>query len=308
MPAATPAPQSTGQGLTAKGNCSWCPFEARKRQGTGLSSRGTKMRMIFLYATVAFLCCGNCSLFAQIRTLNGAPSPAPRLAANQAEVDGAGIPLVPSEQPAIANPFDMLQGNAGDNAPATPSFTQPTQPSQPAGDPTSLPVKQENADGNLVNTMANHALVDSIPNASVTPVDWCLGQMRAPNHVAQVLMHQECVDGLWARYPAQRAHECAHMWNKLTVKKGCHGDNCCYDNCCNSGCNNGCCPGNGHGGRCGGLCGGKCGGGCGNGCCSSGDCCQSGCDSSCAHCAANANANVMRQAERLASTQSVPVR
>ncbi|MFN3191551.1 MAG: hypothetical protein ACE361_13665 [Aureliella sp.] len=239
------------------------------------------MRKLFFCLGVAILCSSTSSLFAQVQLLNQGPTPAPKLTASQAEIDDS-LPFVPDPQQAIDNPFDLHRSS--DAAPSLQA--PPTRPQSAQGqesDPASLPVgiRHRHRRNAVVDTMSNMGSIASVPHAATTQIDWCYGSTKTPNPVADVLLHQECVQGLWDRYPAQRAAECAHMWAKLTASKGCH--RCQH-------------------------------GGCGS--CSSGNC-DSGCTSqpvnryraksscdSCVHCAANANAESKKVAAQMASVET----
>lgn len=198
------------------------------------------MKKLIFCGTVAILCCGSSSSFAQMRILSGAPTPAPKLVATQADFDGKGLAAVDD---GIANPFDMLGNAATANQAPPPPAVGPVQPqAEISEDPQSLPVglRHRHRRG-IVDTMANYGQVASVPNATHTPVDWCSGATRAPNHVANMLMREQCVQGLWDGYEAQRAAECAHMWAKLTATRRCHGCGHCSKSGCTTGCASGGC-------------------------------------------------------------------
>ncbi|MEM8732970.1 MAG: hypothetical protein AAGG44_02025 [Planctomycetota bacterium] len=235
------------------------------------------MRKLFFCLGVAILCSSTSSLFAQVQLLNRGPTPAPRLTASQAEVEDS-LPFVPETPPSIANPFDFQTST--ELAPALQAPAVPSQVGQAqAGDPTSLPVgiRHRHRRNAVVDTMSNLGSIASVPHAATTQIDWCYGSTKTPNPVADVLLHQECVEGLWDRYPAQRAAECAHMWSKLTASKGCHR---CQHGGCGSKCDSGCAsqPVNRYR-------------------------TNSSCDT-CAHCAANANAEKRKVAAQMASVET----
>ncbi|MFK7734671.1 MAG: hypothetical protein AB8B50_01500 [Pirellulaceae bacterium] len=203
------------------------------------------MKKIIFCATVAIYCCGDSSLHAQSLTFGAAPTPAPKLVAAQSEPDAPLPYLSPSvgdaRQTEIENPFDVL--SPSDDSVSN-NFNSPPQ-SQPAPiieDPNSLPVGRRHRRHNaVVDTMAQHSRISNVPHASTAVVDWGYGVQNTPNPVATVLLHQQCVEGLWDSYSQQRAAECAKMWSRLTAKKRCH--HCSLSGCsaCKSGCASGGC-------------------------------------------------------------------
>ncbi len=147
----------------------------------------------------------------------------------------------------ISNPFDMLSApgevtqttqpsiSFADDAPVaaedeSPVRFAPAPATTIEEDPTSLPVA--NFGGNVVDTMANYGAISAVGNAELAPIDWGgYGMVRTPNPVADVLLHEECVQGLWDGYSAQRAAECSKMWSRLTAQKKCR--KCGGKGCCN---------------------------------------------------------------------------
>ena len=160
----------------------------------------------------------------------------------------------------IPNPFDMLgntknkpseqkpQAPIIDPAPAPPTQIVPAQPvlktdlpqAEITADPTRLPVR---TNAPVVDTMATYGHIAGVPDATATQVDWCYGTAQTPNPVAEVLLRQECVEGLWDGYDAMRAEECALMWSRLTAQKKCRGCSKCRPDCTTNRyqtCDNGC--------------------------------------------------------------------
>ncbi|MCR9293492.1 MAG: hypothetical protein NXI32_12285 [bacterium] len=243
------------------------------------------MKKISLCATVALICCGTSSLFGQIRLGDASAFRLQEDINSPSDIRPAEAPIGLNAEAEIPDPFTFLDDSDGSIPPLSPEATaaqqapaleiQPQADMDPSlTDPKSLPVRTNLPKNSVVDTMVNDDTVASIPNAALQPVDWCYGQMRAPNHVADYLMRQECVNGLWDNYPAQRAAECAHMWKHLTAKKKCR---------CGHGCNTACgsCPTNRY--------------------------VSENCDS-CTHCAATANAAAMQQAEQMAKLGTSAVR
>lgn len=192
------------------------------------------MKKIILCATVAFSCCGINSLYGQIHLPHGSPTLAPQLVANQtqaAEIDGeTPMPFQAPTPVVVPNPFDFElsspspETNAAQNAGVSGvELTDSPSLNQSNLDPSSLPVgRHHRRRPNIVDTMADYSMLANTPHAGVTPVDWCRTN-RTPNPIADIILRQECVEGLWAGYPAERAAECARMWEKI------HGS-------CNNGC------------------------------------------------------------------------
>lgn len=153
------------------------------------------------------------------------------------------LPLIQPEvgpamqAPLIPNPFD----NAPVEAPPLPAEVASDLEVGPQ-DPTSLPTGLRHRHRRSpVDAMVDYATLSGVADASGPHgiVDWGYGQLKAPNHIASILLREECVDGLWDSYPATRAAECELMWKRLTAtKRCCQGCNGC------GGCASGCGAGN----------------------------------------------------------------
>ena len=233
MPAATPASQPSWSGLTNQsGISSWCPFFAINAMESASSIRVPIMKRALTFAAVV-LCTSTAiaqtsptSLFRNAIQQNK-PTPAPVLL-TQAEIGNSNF----SPEAEIPNPFDFGAELA---APPVPQVTIDSANDAPA-DPSSLPTGiRHNRKRTTVDALVDYATLSGVANASYGGVNWGYGTAKAPNHVANVLLRQECVDGLWASYPAMRAAECELMWRRLTATKNC---GCGRDGCqsCNSGC------------------------------------------------------------------------
>jgi hypothetical protein len=232
------------------------------------------MKNVSLYATVAFLCCGSTSLFAQAYGWKEAQNRSPQAVSPSASGLQPAAEQIPDPFQFLDNPQEPASTPAKTDSSRSPVLIAPQTKSGESSDPASLPVSRPYSSNNaVVDTMVHQGVIASVPHAATSPVEWCYGELRAPNHVADFLMRQECVEGLWDRYPAQRAAECAHMWEKLTATKQCH---------CGHGC--GSCNANySHSG-------------------SVNRYTQSQCDG-CAHCAATANAQALNQAAQMAAVK-----
>lgn len=165
------------------------------------------MKKTLLCATVAFICCGTNSSFAQMRMLPGTPTPAPRLAAAQ---------ITEAE---IASPFDSLTGDLESSDFFDEGTLQDSPNTEPASDPTSLNVSRPDS-RNVVDTLVDYSTLSNVPDCSVVPVDWSQSA-RTPNPVAEILLRERCVNGVWDGYQAERAAECAHMYAKMNGRNRC---------------------------------------------------------------------------------------
>ncbi|MEM7477537.1 MAG: hypothetical protein AAF483_21330 [Planctomycetota bacterium] len=159
------------------------------------------------------------------------------------QFEEAELPTVTRE-----NPFDDLQRTISEPPPPPQQIIHGNPPfmlNQPTGitDPASIPAGQHHHRSSpIIDTMVS-ASGANMPNSSNAPIDWRQGQCCTPLYVAQILMQQECVDGIWNGYSEMRAAECAKQWRLLTCQKcckcgGCFGVNCqpCnrYSNSCDT--------------------------------------------------------------------------
>lgn len=194
------------------------------------------MKIRQLSLTAAIVSCSAVCSFAQIQIIDEPVRPklAPSLVSGQLEGDTEAS-LIPTAKEVADNPFDFLDSSAFD-APVAEAqeLGEESEDFSPSdNDPTSLPVGRRHRNRSVVETIVDHSVVQSVPNASFAPVQWNYGQSYNPT--AHVLLREQCVEGLWATYPAQRAAECAAMWNRIHGHH--HGHGC---NSCNNGCTN--CP------------------------------------------------------------------
>lgn len=218
------------------------------------------MKKLTLLAAAALSCCTFSTTFAQVQILRASgPSAAPRLVSERTRLDGlrqAEDPAQRAKQSAgeqrIPNPFDYFAEDASERAsqpasedhsssaprlPAGPSLEgdaldDPAVARQHAQDslPGGLPVgRHHQHQRSVVDTIIDQAALDNVlqagaphvgaPHVAFTPVYWG-GALQTPNPVAEWLLREECVAGLWAGYPQQRAAECAHMWAHLSAHRG----------------------------------------------------------------------------------------
>lgn len=232
-----------------------------------IRAKGTsQMKKLTLLTAAALSCCALSSTFAQVQILrSGARASAPRLVSEQTERDDlepfAGATEDSQEsvaKEAIPNPFDYFSEDLPtvqpksavsenssdrlteehslleDGLPTT-SLAPKSNDSKPsslaqesdADDEASTPVgRHHRRKPSVVDTIVNQATLGNVPNCATTPVYWG-GAQHTPNPVAEWLLREQCVEGLWASYPQLRAAECAQMWNCLAGHSA-HG--------CGSGC------------------------------------------------------------------------
>lgn len=185
------------------------------------------MKRLTLLTAVAVSCCTLSSSYGQIQLMGPhTPTPAPRLVSEQDVVaEIAPLPtLNPDSFNVLPNPFDYFdlqdaaQGVALEASPSDLSSDGSTTSIQPgANDPASLPGARTERPQltSIVDTLVTQAALAKVPHVGQVPIYWG-GAPQTPNPVAQWLKRQQCVDGLWANYPAQRAAECVRMWSHLS--------------------------------------------------------------------------------------------
>ena len=226
------------------------------------------MKKLTLLTAAALACCAFSPTFAQVQILRAGANPsAPRLVSDRTELDDLEPFATANQdsqesliQEAIPNPFDYFseelptlqpksdgsnissdlqseeqslfeQGLPTDATARQPFDSAPNSEAQEldADDADSIPVgRQHLHNPSVVDTIVNQATLGNIPHCATTPVYWGDTQ-HTPNPVADWLLREECVAGLWAGYPQQRAAECAHMWARLSGHSSCG---------CGSGCGN----------------------------------------------------------------------
>ena len=138
------------------------------------------------------------------------------------------------------NPFDSLHEQL--SAPAFgPTLIEPAvkdsvvSPSpvraEIAEDPASIPTGTHHHRNTMVDRMAQQQTVASVPHASNSVIEWGFGHPHPPIYIAQIMLRQDCVEGLWCGYGALRAEACAKQWERLNAQK-------CRK--CKTGCSTGC--------------------------------------------------------------------
>jgi hypothetical protein len=205
------------------------------------------MKTMCLVATVAYLCCGASSTFGQIQILNSeANQQSSRFVSDSSEqAEIQPLPFADGDTP--DNPFDFLssqptpaEASPDTYLPATPIDAQSpikldTDDSsvgevhadvrgESIGDPSSLPVSR-NHGRDIVDTIVDYSVLANVQHASQGPVFWT-GAAQTPNPVAEILLRQQCVDGLWDGYQAQRDAECAAMWANIAGHPRCCQGQC----------------------------------------------------------------------------------
>ena len=190
-------------------------------------AEGTEMKKLTLLLAVAFSCSGLNSTYAQMQLRSGQPTPAPRLVSDQNPFPFADSAL--EEQ--ISNPFDYFSDQPALEDPVEKGkLTNADQAiPQTHSDPSSLPVARPNR--SMVDTLVDHSTLADVPDASMVPIYW--GEApHTPNPVAQWLTREQCVQGLWDGYQAQRAQECIAMQARLAG----HGFCGCGPSACSGPC------------------------------------------------------------------------
>jgi len=140
-------------------------------------------------------------------------SPVLSLGATQAEIDQPPVP--PSSGYQIPDPFDLSEQSPSDVVQPAPDLDSTHQlggTSARIEDPKSLAVGTNVRKPSVVDTMANYATLADMPHAGHGPVQWGYGMGQTPNPVAEAMLREYCVDGLWDGYADQRARECAEQW------------------------------------------------------------------------------------------------
>lgn len=203
------------------------------------------MKITTFFATVVFVSCGLNSIYGQVQTLRGfgQPSPAPSLVSGQNSIPNAEE----TSSPSLDNPFDYLdaaepvgledESSPSDQTQIAPSVNidiapsidsefssedsvlvrSESAPTQPSPDPHSIPSGRPT----LVDSILTQSSLEGVLDCTESPVDWSMG-VRTPNPVASILLREQCVQGLWNGYDAQRAAECAAMWEKLYGHQRCN--------------------------------------------------------------------------------------
>lgn len=119
----------------------------------------------------------------------------------------------------------------------------------PVSDPASLPVGIRHRH-NPIDQILQNGLMSQTPNSAQVPVAW--PSQGNYNPTAQFMSNPGCTQGLWDSYPAERAAECALMYQRLAGHQhcracsqgcgtqGCGTQGCGAQGCGKPGCNAGC--------------------------------------------------------------------
>ena len=169
-----------------------------------------------VFAVGAFLYCGPSFCHAQIRILENQADPRSMLV-KSGQGDGfqpaAAADLTRSrgfEAEIATNPIE----NPSPGANASPSngfFGEDVAP-MPASDPASLPIGIRHSHSPIDQILRN-GLISQTPNSAQVPISW---PMQGPdNPTARMLLNPGCTQGLWDNYPAERAAQCALMYQHL---------------------------------------------------------------------------------------------
>jgi hypothetical protein len=103
----------------------------------------------------------------------------------------------------------------------------------PFNDPASLPVGTSHHQ-NPVDQILRNGLISQTLNSAQVPVAW---PMQSPdNPTARMMMNSGCTQGLWDNYAAERAAQCAHMYQHLAGKHVGHGCGTGCKPCGHAGC------------------------------------------------------------------------
>lgn len=230
------------------------PFCCDHRHGlaiTHIRAWGTSaMKKLTLLAAAALSCCTYSHTFAQVQILRATgPSAAPRLVSDQTQLDdlraskGAGLVPNPFDYFADQLPTATPQAAAEHNSTQLlsdehsllekgPTNTPSAKPNASDSSPSTLPVgRHHRHQRSVVDTIVDHAAIGNVPHVTTTPIYWG-GAAQTPNPVADWLLREECVAGLWDGYPQQRAAECAHMWAHLSGQCGHCGSGQCGSGGC----------------------------------------------------------------------------
>ncbi|MCC7335024.1 MAG: hypothetical protein IT422_08005 [Pirellulaceae bacterium] len=222
------------------------------------------MKKLTLLTVAALSCCAFSPTFAQVQILRSETRPsAPRLVSDRTELNNLDPFADTTEDSqestskiAIPNPFDyfsedlptvepkpaisdnssnllteeqsLLESDLPSNsrAPQSQASKRSTLTQElDTDDAASIPVGlHHRRNSSVVDTIIDQATLGSIPHCATTPIDWGTSP-HTPNAVADWLLREQCVAGLWDGYPQQRAAECARMWARLaghsTCRSGC---------------------------------------------------------------------------------------
>lgn len=200
-----------------------------------------------VFAVGAFLYCGPSFCYAQTNAVSTQTGPKTILV--KAVQDDAFQPAnseikrsssvdaeISSDE--IGNPFDAANPSPSD------ILIDAAEAPKPVSDPASLPVGIRHRH-NPIDQILRNGLISQTLDSSQVPISW--PSQGNFNPTAHMMMNSGCTQGLWDSYPAERAAECALMYQRLAGHQ--HGCGCGAHSCrkgCASGCNScgqaGCSP------------------------------------------------------------------
>jgi hypothetical protein len=179
-----------------------------------------------LLATAAFTCLGSSYSLAQIQINGDQPRVSQRLVVAQTGINESSDEPGTAQE-VIPNPFDFFASEDPSSIPSTPAENEPAPVLADATrspsdvDPKSLPVGRRHRQQSMTETILDHGTVSAIPHAAMAPVCWSAPD-QTPNPIANILLRQDCnQQALWNGYSAQRAAECARMWQHLSADHRC---------------------------------------------------------------------------------------
>lgn len=170
------------------------------------------------FAVGAFLYCGPTICHAQISILENNSEPRSILVRSGDE----------RVQPAAAADLtrQSIQAEISADSPMDISGVSPSDvfvdarvQQTPTPDPASLPHAQSQP--NVIDQILRNGLIAQTPNSAQVPVAWPMQQPDNPT--ARMMLATGCTAGLWDNYPAERAAECARMYQHLAKKHCAHG-------------------------------------------------------------------------------------
>ncbi len=165
-----------------------------------------------------------CACVAFLATLN-----APQLSA---QTLGPQAPQSVTPQPQ-EYPFDLIREQLSTSA-LDPTLVEPVErdpvvrpnpvpaeiaAAEIAGDPASIPTGTHHHRNTMVDRVAQQQTVASVPLASDAVIDWGFGHPHPPIYIAQIMLRQDCVEGLWCGYGAIRTAACAKQWERLSAQE-----------------------------------------------------------------------------------------
>ena len=240
MPTATPASQFMWFKLPRIWEMFVVPFYAtatRRRvcpRRPLFRTRGAYMNGFKVFAVGAFLYCGPSFCFAQVISSETSARPRTILVkavqedtfqpAAGAELKRSGTVKAEISSNEIGNPFEGANPSPSDiriDADSAPA---------PESDPASLPVGIRHRH-NPIDQILTNGLISQTPNSAQVPVSWPMQSNFNPT--AHMMSNTGCTQGLWDSYPAERAAECALMYQRLAGHQHCRA-------CGRQGCATGC--------------------------------------------------------------------